>query len=178
MTNGDTGITAIPRPTIFDVPIPSPWIELLLGAFVAALVGVVWLIVRSRFGETLLLIREDEDLARALGIGVTRNRMIAFMISSFIAGMGGGIYAHYVGFASPRSFDVLTSLNIWLMAALGGRATLVGPLLGALLLSPLPYFLQQYTWLKDVIYGAAIIIVTMFLPQGIYGYLLSRRPRP
>jgi branched-chain amino acid transport system permease protein len=92
--------------------------------------------------------------------------------------MGGGIYAHYVGFASPRSFDVLTSLNIWLMAALGGRATLVGPLLGALLLSPLPYFLQQYTWLKDVIYGAAIIIVTMFLPQGIYGYLLSRRPRP
>lgn len=176
-TNGDTGITSIPRPTIYDMPIPSPWMELLLGAMVVVLVGITHLLVRSRFGETLLLIREDEDLARALGIGVTRNRMFSFMISSFVAGIGGGVYAHYVGFASPRSFDVLISLNIWLMVALGGRATLIGPLLGALLLSPLPFFLQQYTWLKDVIYGVAIVGVTMFLPQGIYGYVLSRSKR-
>jgi ABC-type branched-subunit amino acid transport system permease subunit len=178
LTNGDTGITSIPRPTVFGFDIPSPWMECLLGLMVLVLIGVTILIVRSRFGETLLLIREDEDLARALGIGVTRNRMMAFIISSFIAGMGGGIYAHYVGFASPRSYDVLTSLNIWLMVALGGRATMVGPLLGALLLSPLPYFLQQYTWLKDVIYGLAIVGVTMFLPQGIYGYILARRAKP
>jgi branched-chain amino acid transport system permease protein len=54
---------------------------------------------------------------------------------------------------------------------------LAGPLLGALLLAPLPFFLQQYTWAKDVIYGTAIIVVTMFLPQGIYGYILSRKAR-
>jgi branched-chain amino acid transport system permease protein len=175
LTNGDTGITSIPRPSIMDIPIHSPLLDWLLGALAVIIIAAVRLIVTSRFGETLLLIREDEDLARALGIGVTRNRMIAFSISAFIAGIGGSIYAHYIGFASPRSFDVLISLNVWLMVALGGRGTLVGPLLGALLLSPLPYFLQQYTWVKDVIYGLAIVIVTMFLPQGIYGYILGRK---
>jgi len=177
-TNGDTGITSIPRPTFFGTPIASPWMECVLAAFVLALAGITWKIVHSRFGETLLLIREDEDLARALGINVTVNRMVAFLFSSFVAGVGGGLYAHYVGFTSPRAYDVLISLNIWLMVALGGRATIVGPLLGALILSPLPYLLQQYTWVKDVIYGAAIVIVTMFLPQGIYGYILGRRRKP
>ena len=69
---------------------------------------------------------------------------------------------------------MLISLNIWLMVAMGGRGTLIGPLLGALLLAPLPYLLVQYTWIKDVIYGVAILLVTMFLPQGIYGYVLKR----
>jgi branched-chain amino acid transport system permease protein len=174
-TNGDSGITSIPRPDFFGMSIPSPWLEWLLGLSAIITAFVIRSIVTSRFGETLLLIREDEDLARALGIKVTLNRMIAFGISAFIAGVGGSIYAHYVGFASPRSYDVLTSLNVWLMVALGGRGTLAGPLLGALLLAPLPFFLQQYTWAKDVIYGTAIITVTMFLPQGIYGYILSRK---
>ncbi|MEP9376010.1 branched-chain amino acid ABC transporter permease [Aquabacter sp. CN5-332] len=176
-TNGDTGIASIPRPTLFGAALPSPWIECLLGVFVIAVVGVVWLIMRSRFGASLIAIREDEDLARALGVSVTLNRTVSFAIASFIAGIGGGLYAYYVGFVSPRAFDVLVSLNIWLMAAMGGRATLVGPLLGALILAPLPFFLQQYTWLKDVIYGLAIILVTMYLPSGIYGYLLKRRAR-
>ncbi len=176
-TNGDTGIASIPRPTFFGAVLPSPWIECLLGGFVIGVVGVVWLIMRSRFGASLIAIREDEDLARALGVSVTLNRTISFAIASFIAGIGGGLYAYYVGFVSPRAFDVLVSLNIWLMAAMGGRATLIGPLLGALILAPLPFFLQQYTWLKDVIYGLAIILVTMYLPSGIYGYLLKRRTR-
>ena len=60
------------------------------------------------------------------------------------------------------------------MVAVGGRGTFFGPLLGALLLAPLPYFLQQYSWLSDIIYGAAIISVTLFLPNGIYGAVLSK----
>lgn len=173
-TNGDTGIASIPRLTVFGAALPAPWIEGLLAVFVLATVAAVWLIMRSRFGASLIAIREDEDLARALGVSVTLNRTIAFTIASFIAGIGGGLYAFYVGFVSPRAFDVLVSLNIWLMAAMGGRGTLVGPLLGALILAPLPFFLQQYTWLKDVIYGLAIILVTMYLPSGIYGYILKR----
>jgi len=174
-TNGDTGIASVPRPTGFDGRgIASPYMELVLAAFVAATVAGVWLTMRTRFGHTLIAIREDEDLARAMGINVTLNRTAAFIISSFIAGIGGGLYAHYIGFASPRAYDVLISLNIWLMVAMGGRGTLIGPLLGALLLAPLPYLLVQYTWIKDVIYGVAILLVTMFLPQGIYGYVLKR----
>ncbi|RZN33595.1 hypothetical protein CWO90_09430 [Bradyrhizobium sp. Leo121] len=177
-TNGDTGIASVPRPTGFDGgAIPSPYIECVLALFVIAAVAGIGLTMRSRFGRTLITIREDEDLARALGINVTLNRTAAFIISSFIAGLGGGLYAHYIGFASPRAFDVLISLNLWLMVAMGGRGTLVGPLLGALLLAPLPYLLVQYTWVKDVIYGVAIVLVTLFLPQGIYGFVLKRKAR-
>lgn len=176
-TNGDTGIASVPRPTFGGQPIPSPYLELVLGAFVIAAVAIIGLTMRSRFGQALIAIREDEDLARALGINVTLNRTVAFIASSFIAGLGGGLYAHYIGFASPRAYDVLISLNLWLMVAMGGRGTLVGPLLGALLLAPLPYLLVHYTWIKDVIYGVAIVLVTLFLPQGIYGYVLKRGSR-
>jgi branched-chain amino acid transport system permease protein len=177
-TNGDTGIASVPRPTGFGgQSIPSPYIECVLGLFVIASVVGIGLMMKTRFGSTLLAIREDEDLARALGINVTLNRTIAFIISSFIAGLGGGLYAHYVGFASPRAYDVLVSLNLWLMVAMGGRGTLVGPLLGAVLLAPLPYLLVHYTWVKDVIYGLAIVLVTLFLPQGIYGFVLKRKTR-
>lgn len=173
-TNGDTGLSSIPRPSIGGVPIASPTLELLLGLLAAVAVGVVFLIMRSRFGASLIAIREDEDLSRALGIDVARDRTIAFVFASFVAGIAGGLYAHYLGFASPRSFDLLISLNLWLMVAVGGRGTFFGPLLGALLLAPLPYFLQQYSWLSDIIYGAAIISVTLFLPNGIYGAVLSK----
>jgi len=125
------------------------------------------LLMRSRIGSTLIAIREDEDLCRALGIAVTANRCLAFFLASLMAGLGGAIYAHFVGFISPRAFDVLVSLNLWLMVAVGGRGTVTGPLLGALILTPLPYVFQQYSWLKDVIYGAAIIAVVIFLPGGL-----------
>jgi branched-chain amino acid transport system permease protein len=176
-TNGDTGIASIPRPALFGHVLTMPWFECLLALFLAVTVGAIWLLMRSRFGATLIAIREDEDLARTLGVSVTLNRTIAFAVASFIAGIGGALYAFYVGFVSPRVFDVLVSLNVWLMAAMGGRGTLVGPLLGALILAPLPSFLQYYTWLKDVIYGLAIILVTIFLPTGIYGYILQRRAK-
>jgi branched-chain amino acid transport system permease protein len=177
-TNGDTGIASVPRPPGFDgSAIPSPYMECVLALFVVAIVAGIALTMRSRFGRTLITIREDEDLARALGINVTLNRTAAFIVSSFIAGLGGGLYAHYIGFASPRAYDVLISLNLWLMVAMGGRGTLIGPLLGALLLAPLPYLLVQYTWVKDVIYGVAIVLVTLFLPQGIYGFVLKRKAR-
>ncbi len=141
-TNGDTGITSIPRPTFAGHPVVSPWLEILIAlASVLALTGIT-LLMRSRTGSMLIAIREDEDLSRALGINVTASRSVAFLIASLIAGAGGGIYAHYVGFVSPRTFDVLISLNLWLMVAVGGRGTLTGPLLGALILTPLPFVFQ------------------------------------
>jgi branched-chain amino acid transport system permease protein len=173
-TNGDTGITSIPRPTFAGHPIASPWLEILVAlASVLTLMGIAAL-MRSQTGSIMIAIREDEDLSRALGINVTANRSVAFLISSLIAGAGGGIYAHYVGFVSPRTFDVLISLNLWLMVAVGGRGTLTGPVLGALILTPLPFVFQQYSWVKDVIYGGAIVVVTLFLPQGLFGLLRQR----
>jgi branched-chain amino acid transport system permease protein len=116
-------------------------------------------------------IREDEVLASALGVDVVRTKLIAFFIASLYAGVAGALYATHVGFISPRAFDILTSINLWLMVAFGGRATVPGPIIGAILLVPTPFLLQDYHDLKDVIYGTLIILVIVLMPTGVYGEL-------
>jgi branched-chain amino acid transport system permease protein len=102
---------------------------------------------------------------------VTRQKLAAFFIASLFASIGGALYAPYVGFVSPRSFDVLVSLNIWLMVAFGGRGTIWGPVVGAVILAPLPFLLQDYYMIKDVVYGLLIIGVIVLLPRGVVGGL-------
>jgi branched-chain amino acid transport system permease protein len=181
-TNGDTGISQIPPP---DIPFTGNSFHgisfdllVTVGAWLS--VVAVWAITHSPFGRRLVAIREDEVLAEAIGIDVVRNKMLVFFVGSLIAGIGGSLYAPYVGFVSPRSFDLLASLSIWLMVTFGGRGTVMGPIVGALILSPVPFMLQQYDTLKDVIYGALIIAVIVLMPGGIYGALLTymqRSPR-
>ena len=178
LTNGDTGISQIPPPDIpFTSARPCAARASMLLLTIAAWLSLVavWAIVHSPFGRRLIAIREDEVLAEAIGIDVVRNKMLVFFVGSLFAGVGGALYATYVGFTSPRSFDLLSSLSIWLMVTFGGRGTLMGPVVGALILAPVPFMLQQYDTLKDVIYGALIIAVIVLLPGGIYG---ARRAAP
>ena len=130
---------------------------------------VLMAIVRSAFGRRLISIREDDTLAETLGINVTWYKLLAFFVGSVFAGIGGALYAPYIGFISPRSFDVLISMNIWLMVAFGGRGTIWGPVVGALLLAPLSFLLQDYYMFKDVFYGLLIIAVIVLMPAGIAG---------
>ena len=174
-TNGDTGISQIPPPDIPFTGSAFHGISFDLLVAVAAWLSVVavWAITHSPFGRRLIAIREDEVLAEAIGIDVVRNKMLVFFVGSLIAGIGGSLSATYVGFVSPRSFDLLASLSIWLMVTFGGRGTIMGPIIGALILAPIPFMLQQYDTLKDVIYGALIIAVIVLMPSGIYGALLT-----
>lgn len=167
-TNGDTGISQIPLPSIPGGGVLSGLAyDLVLAA--VAVIGVVVLIVltQSDFGRRLVAIREDDGLAEMLGINVTRRKLFAFFIGSLYAAVGGALYAPYVGFISPRSFDVLISLNIWLMVAFGGRGTIWGPVIGAILLAPIPYLLQDYYTVKDILYGLLIIAVIVLMPGGV-----------
>ena len=128
-----------------------------------------------------MALREDPFLAETLGIDVVRSKLVVFFLGSLFAGCGGALYASVTGFISPRAFDVLVSLNIWLMVAFGGRGTLVGPVIGAIILAPIPFFLQRYDSLKDIIYGALIILVIVLMPSGLYGELkrmVARRFAP
>jgi branched-chain amino acid transport system permease protein len=106
---------------------------------------------------------------------VVRCKIIAFFIVSVYAGIGGCFYAVYVGFISPRAFDVLVSMNIWLYVAFGGRATIAGPIIGTAILAPIPFLLQDLQAFKDILSGVLIIVVTLLMPGGIYGaYLVWR----
>ncbi|MBI5128622.1 MAG: branched-chain amino acid ABC transporter permease [Rhodopseudomonas palustris] len=175
LTNGDTGISQIPLPSFAGTPLSGLAYDLVLAA--SAVIGVVILmvIVQSTLGRRLIAIREDDELAGMLGINVTGYKMIAFFIGSLFAGIGGALYAPYIGFISPRSFDVLISMNIWLMVAFGGRGTIWGPVIGAVLLAPLSFLLQEYYTVKDVLYGLLIIVVIVAMPGGIAGGFKRKR---
>jgi branched-chain amino acid transport system permease protein len=175
-TNGDTGINQIAPPEWFggrsltglglDCAITSLAV---LGFAVAAVV------TRSRLGQRFVAVREDDILAEGLGIDVVQTKIIAFFMVSMYAGIGGCFYAVYVGFISPRAFDVLVSMNIWLFVAFGGRGTLMGPWIGTAVLAPIPYLLQDIQAFRDVLSGGLIIAVTLLMPAGVYGTYLARK---
>ncbi|MBV8944818.1 MAG: branched-chain amino acid ABC transporter permease [Solirubrobacterales bacterium] len=138
----------------------------LLATFV-----LTWLVRRSRFGLQLLSIRDDEERARGLGVRVARVKLSAFVLSAIPVGMVGGIYAYFLGQIFPQfAFDPLFDLSIALMAFIGGLGTLVGPLLGALVLESLQqYFTVQYGSSQAylIIYGALFLVVVLLLPRGV-----------
>jgi branched-chain amino acid transport system permease protein len=170
LTNGDTGVSQIALPTLpGGASLSGVGYDLVLAALAVASVVVLTVIVGSSFGRRLIAIREDDGLAETLGINVTRQKMLAFFIASLFASVGGALYAPYIGFISPRSFDVLVSLNIWLMVAFGGRGTIFGPVFGAVVLAPIPFLLQDYYTIKDVVYGLLIVGVITLLPAGVAG---------
>jgi branched-chain amino acid transport system permease protein len=175
-TNGDTGISQIPAP---DIPFRDPHLtglgfNLILGAIAVAGVLSVAGIVAARLGCQLIAVREDDTLAETIGIDVIRAKVVAFFLGSLYAAIGGAFYATYIGFISPRSFDVLASLNLWLMVAFGGRGSVIGPIIGTIILVPIPFILQDYYMLKDVVYGTLIILVIMLMPAGVYGEITKR----
>lgn len=175
LTNGDTGISQIPLPALPGGRVLSgTTYEIVLAVVAAGGIFVLIHLTQSSFGRRLVAIREDDGLAEMLGINVTRRKLAAFFIGSLFASLGGALYAPYVGFISPRSFDVLISLNIWLMVAFGGRGTIWGPVIGAVLLAPIPYLLQDYYTVRDILYGLLIIAVIIVMPNGIVSGLKWR----
>jgi branched-chain amino acid transport system permease protein len=181
LTNGDTGISQIPLPSAAGGgTLSGTMYDAVLSAAAVASVAILAVIVKAPLGRRLIAIREDDELASMLGINVTGYKVAAFFIGSMFAGIGGALYAPYIGFISPRSFDVLISMNIWLMVAFGGRGTIWGPVIGAALLAPLAFLLQDYYMIKDILYGLLIIAVIALMPGGIASGLtrLRRSPTP
>lgn len=173
LTNGDNGISGIARPAL---PLPWPLTEplvyyhLALAGFLLAL-GILWTVVRSPFGKTLVGIRESESRMRTLGYHVWLHKYLAFVIAGGVAGGAGVLWAYYNGFVSPADLELATSVEILLMVALGGRGTLLGPALGALLIVFLKNLVSVYTHRWLLILGAVYIATIVYAPEGIAGVL-------
>jgi branched-chain amino acid transport system permease protein len=129
--------------------------------------------VRSKTGYYWRAINGDEDAARSLGVPAERYKMIAFVISAALTGVWGGFYAIYIGFIDPESaFSLTLSIQIVLVAILGGIGTLAGPWLGAALLIPLSEGMRVALGgggrgYDLLLYGLAIVFVSLFLPRGL-----------
>jgi len=117
----------------------------------------------------LISIREDELAAEAMGINTTRYKVMAFVISSAMAGAGGVLLAHFDGYLNPKSFEFIKSFEILIMIILGGLGSIVGSILGAVLLTVLPEALRGFAEYRMVIYSLLLIILMITRPQGLLG---------
>src|SRR5207249_2225507 len=137
--------------------------------------GVVALLERRRFGLSLGAIREDEGACEAPGVDTVRYQMLAMIVSSFLTGVGGTFYAFYLFSLQPNSmFGIPLSVEIIIRPIVGGAGTLLGPILGSFILTPLGELSRLslghggYHGLHLVAYGVLLVAVVLFLPQGAY----------
>jgi branched-chain amino acid transport system permease protein len=176
LTGGPKGLAGVPfyevGPLAFSTDLRSYF---LIWAVVALCTWLSMNLVPSRIGRALRAIEGDELAARASGIEVRRVKIVAFVLGSTLAGLGGALYAHYVGFISPGSFSFMLSVELVVMVILGGRGSLAGPILGAAVFTLLPEYLRAYREYDVVLFGLVLILVLMFMPRGIAGALVRFR---
>jgi len=138
---------------------------------------IAYIVKKSKIGYCLVAIRDNIDAARSLGINVAKYRLIAIIVSTFLAALGGTFYAQYILFidASPSGLmGLLLAFEIVFIAIIGGRGTLLGPIIGSFLLVPVSqltriYIGSTYSGLHLMVYGFLVMVIMLFLPGGISG---------
>jgi branched-chain amino acid transport system permease protein len=164
------------------IGISFPSVENSMSTYYAMLVlmlvttAVAYAVGHSRFGVRLNAIREDEVAAEALGIDTTQYKLAAFVLSAIFPAVAGGIQAYKVLYIDPPSvFFVQITIAMALMSMLGGKGTVVGPIVGAALL----YTAQELTWVNFptahlIAYGLFIVVIARFMPRGLMGFAIDR----
>ena len=175
LTNGPLGIPDIPAlalalPGVGDVSLrtKSAFFYVVLAAAAGAYL-VCARVVCSRVGRAMVALRENETLAESVGIDATHYLVLTTVISAAMAGLGGWLYAHYTRFVSPEVFLFVYTVTMVIMVVAGGKGTLAGPVVGALIFTALPEVLREVTswqW-QMLLYGMILILTLFFLPRGI-----------
>ena len=177
LTGGASGLAGIPPPSLFGYDLDEPRRFLLLST-AALLVGAVCfaLIMRAPFGRLINAVREDELAVAAAGKNVLAAKVGVSALSGLFVGMAGGLYATFLSFIDPGSFDIDASILLLTMIVVGGARTLAGSLIGPALLTALPQALSVLPIpsssagsLRQIIYGAMLVAFMLFRPQGIAG---------
>lgn len=135
----------------------------------AVCIAIMYMYIRSRYGRTVRAIREDYIAAAASGINVTYYKVLTFAVAAFFAGVGGGIYAHYMTAMIPTNFNFNYSAELLSEVIIGGTGSLTGSIIGAAFLSALPEMMRQFSTYRMLAYSVVLILVMIFKPGGIFG---------
>lgn len=170
ITGGPDGLVGIPPVSLFGMPLYSkPGLLGLTAGVLAVMIVSVYTLKHSRVGRAWAAIRDNDVIAMFMGINIYYYKTLAFIISSFWAGLAGSLYAHYTAYINPQTFGLHTSIQILAMVVLGGIGSIMGSLLGATLLVLLPELLRPLASYQDLLYGALLVAMMVFRPQGILG---------
>ena len=173
---GSFGIVLIASPTLGRTVLHSPqtlYYVILAGCLVALFIG--YRLRDSRIGRAWKAVREDEDVAQAMGINLTTTKLLAFATGAAFGGLGGAIFASKLSTVYPHSFVLLVSINVLALIIVGGMGSLPGVIVGGLLLVGLPELLREFDQFRLLIYGVLLIVMMINKPEGFLPEAVHRR---
>ncbi|MEM6284041.1 MAG: hypothetical protein AAF787_17750, partial [Chloroflexota bacterium] len=173
---GAQGVLQIPDPTIFGYQLndSQSMYYIILGACALALFVSIRL-NNSRTGRQWMSIREDEDVAAAMGIDTAQSKLLAFTLSAATGGLAGAIFAAKLGTIFPNSFNVIVSINVLSLIIVGGMGSIPGVVIGAVVLIGLPELLREFSEYRFLLYGALLVYMMVSRPEGLIPSTLHRR---
>ena len=184
LTGGHGGLVGIPLASLlgFDISAPATFLAVCV-MILALLLVAIRVLMRGSFGRSLMAIRDSESAAEAFGKNVARLKTLAVVLGCAMAGVAGVLFAFYMAFVNVESFTLEQSILVMAMVIIGGTATLIGPLIGVLLLLLLPAGLSFLPFIppteigsvQQLIYGLAMALLMIFRPAGLAGQSAGRR---
>jgi branched-chain amino acid transport system permease protein len=173
---GAQGILQIPKPNILGVTLVQPeqlYYVILAAALLAAFISNR--LRESRIGRAWIAMREDEDVAEAMGINLVKTKLLAFAIGAGFSGLAGAIFAPKLTSIFPHSFNLLISINILALIIVGGLGSIPGTIVGAIILVGLPELLREFAEFRWLIYGLLLVIMMLNKPEGFIPSDVIRR---
>jgi branched-chain amino acid transport system permease protein len=173
---GNNGLYGIPKFSLFGLRLTATYQYYLMGiGFTALTYATLRAIERSDIGAIFESLNENEMLSRSIGSNALAWRIAAFALSAFISGISGGIYAFYIGFLSPDPFGFRASVDLIVINAVGGANSVLGPLLGAIFIVPLPELLRDARQYQLLVYGLCLLAFVVFFKQGLVSLIERSR---
>ncbi len=166
---GALGIGGIPRVIVFGIKLKGMAFFFLCLSFLVLAVVLCWWFTRSWAGLGCFAVREEESAAASMGISPVRFKLLAFVVGTGMAGLGGALYAHYMRFISATDFSFPISVLLLSMVVLGGMGTLWGPVVGALILGALPEIFRPIVNYRFLVYMIFLLLMIRFQPAGLLG---------
>jgi branched-chain amino acid transport system permease protein len=173
---GAEGILQIPKPRIGSIELGDP-VELFYLTLICAGIAAyfAWRLENSRLGRAWMAVRDDEDVAQALGINLVKVKLLAYGLGAAFAGLAGSIFAVMLTSVYPSSFQLLVSINVLALIIVGGMGSLPGVIVGALALVGLPELLREFGEYRYLFYGVALILMMRLRPEGLWPSATRRR---
>ena len=173
---GPQGILHIPNPEFFGFAMNRPeymYYLVIAGSLLAAFVTIR--LRDSRLGRQWMAMREDEDVAEAMGINLVQTKLLAFAIGAAFSALAGAIFAARIGNIFPHSFNLIVSINALALIIVGGLGSIPGVIVGSLILVGLPELLREFTEYRFLMYGILLIVMMLFRPEGFLPEATHRR---
>lgn len=173
---GAQGVLQIPRPVLGSMVLNDP-VQLFYVTLAAAMIAAwfAWRLENSRLGRAWMALRDDEDVAQALGVNLVKVKLLAYGLGAAFAGLAGSIFATMLGTIYPSSFQLVISINVLALIIVGGMGSLPGVVVGAAALIGLPELLREFGEYRYLFYGAALVLMMRVRPEGLWPSPTRRR---